>query len=76
MYKISKNNFSKLYDSYPSNTIYFTKVFRAFSYSLSELKSKSKYFKKGILKWANFNSVLYNRANCSQFDNLNKYITK
>ena len=77
LYKISQNIFSKIEDSYPSNTINSTEVFRTISYSLSELKSKSQYFKKeDLLKRANFYFSLYHRINCSQinqFYNFNKY---
>ena len=77
LYKISQNIFSKIEDSYPSNTINSTEVFRTFSYSLNELKSKSQYFKKeDLLKRANFYFSLYHRINCSQinqFYNFNKY---
>jgi hypothetical protein len=75
--KISENLYNKVEDSYPSNTINSAEVYKAYNYSLNELKSKSKYYKKeDLLKRANFYFSLYHRINCSpinQYYNFNKY---
>ena len=77
LYKISDNIFNKISDLYPSNTINSTEIYRTYNYTLEEIKTKSKYFKKDdLLKRAQFFFSLYHRINCSQINQLyyfNKY---
>ena len=75
--KKCENIFNQIQDIYPSNTINSTEIYRTYNYSLNELKTKSKYFKKeDILKRAHFYFSLYYQINCSEIEqiyNSNKY---
>ena len=69
-----QNIFNRMEDIYPSNTINSSEIYRTINYSFSELKNRSKCFKKeDIMKRAHFYFSLFYKLNCSEIEKVYNY---